>query len=68
MADGALVAVWSVRFVVNPKHRLLWAPVCWAVLAFAVYALVRYRQADVELIARQEFLRSWSMPFSSTRS
>ena len=53
----ALLAVWSVRFVVNPKHRLLWPPVCWPVLAFVVYAVARYATAEVEYLARQELLR-----------
>ncbi|MBN2507253.1 MAG: O-antigen ligase family protein [Verrucomicrobia bacterium] len=53
----ALVAVWCVRFVLNPKHRLLWAPVCWGVLLFIAYGAVRYAQADVEYAARREFLR-----------
>ena len=29
-----ILAVWLVRFCINPKHRLLWPPVCWGVLAF----------------------------------
>jgi len=53
----ALLAVWTVRFIVNPKHRLLWPPVCWPVLAFVVYAVVRYCTADVEYLARQELIR-----------
>ncbi len=53
----ALLAVWSVRFLVNPKHRLLWAPVCWAILLFVIYAVGRSTQADIEFIARQEMIR-----------
>ena len=52
-----LLAVWSFRFLINPKHRLLWTPVCWPVLAFVVYAIVRYWMADVEYLARQELVR-----------
>jgi hypothetical protein len=52
-----ILAVWAVRFAVNPKHRLLWPWVCWAVLAFMVYAVVRYLKADVEYVARQELIR-----------
>src|SRR5437867_3241678 len=53
----ALLAVWTVRFLVNPKHRLLWPPVCWPVLAFSAYAIVRYFTAEVEYLARQELIR-----------
>ena len=53
----ALLAVWTVRFFVNPKHRLLWPPVCWPVLAFVVYAVGRYCTAEVEYLARQELIR-----------
>ncbi|MCX6894636.1 MAG: O-antigen ligase family protein [Verrucomicrobia bacterium] len=38
-------------------HQLLWPPVCWAVLAFTVYAVASYLTADVEYVARLEFSR-----------
>ena len=50
-------AVWAVRFWVNPSHRIQWPAACWAVLAFVVYAIVRYLQADVEYVAREELMR-----------
>jgi O-antigen ligase len=53
----ALVVVWGVRFWLNPKHRLLWSPLCWAVLAFVAYALARYFTAEIEFVARQELVR-----------
>ena len=53
----ALLAVWGCRFWLNPKHRLLWPPVCWAVLLFMGYAVGRYLTADVEYVARQEMIR-----------
>lgn len=53
----AAVLLWIFRFWLNPKHRLLWPPVCWAVIAFIVYAIVRYHQADIEYVARQELIR-----------
>jgi hypothetical protein len=53
----ALLGVWMARFQVNPKHRLLWTPVCWPVLAFVAYAIGRYLAADVEYLARQELIR-----------
>ena len=52
-----ILGIWAVRFLVNPKHRLLWPPVCWPVLAFVAYAVWRYLAADVEFVARQEFIR-----------
>ena len=53
----AIGAVWMVRFYVNSKHRLLWPPVSWAVLAFVGYAVGRYFTADVEFLARQELMK-----------
>ena len=52
-----LLGIWAFRFLINPKHRLLWVPVCWPVLAFVVYAIVRYATAEVEYLARQELVR-----------
>jgi O-antigen ligase len=51
-----LLALWAIRLWISPKPRLFWPPICWAVLAFVVYAIVRYRHADIEYIARQEAL------------
>ena len=53
----ATLVVWALRFCINPKHRLLWPPMCWAVLLFMAYAVVQYLRADLEYIARQEMLR-----------
>ncbi len=53
----ALLIVWGCRFWLNPKHRLLWPPVCWAVLLFMGYAVGRYLTADIEYAARQEMIR-----------
>lgn len=52
-----ILAVWLVRFAINSKHRLLWPPVSWAVLAFMGYAVARYMTAEVEFLARQEVIR-----------
>ncbi len=62
--DGAVLAwlvlgalgLWLVRLWLAPKFRFLWPPVCWAVLAFPAFALWRWRTADVEFPARQEFM------------
>jgi len=41
----------------NPGHRLLWPPICWAVVGFVVLAIIRYHQADIEYAAREELIR-----------
>ncbi len=51
------LALWLARFWINRSHRFLWPPAAWLVIAFTAYALLRYLQADVEYIARQEFIR-----------
>lgn len=53
----AMLSVWFVRFAINPKHRLYWPPLNWAVLAFMGYAVYRYFTSDIEYLARQELLR-----------
>ena len=53
----AILVVWFLRFAINPKHRLFWPPLNWAVLAFMGYAVYRYFTSDVEYLARQELLR-----------
>src|SRR5436190_7461412 len=53
---GATI-VWLARLWLNPGQRLLWPPICWAVLAFAIYAVIRYLTSDIEYIARQELVR-----------
>jgi len=53
----AILAVWFARFWINPKHRLLWPPICWPVLAFIGYAVGRYFTSDVEFLARQEMIK-----------
>jgi len=52
-----VAVLWILRLWLNPGQRLLWPPICWAVLAFVGYAVVRYHQADLELIARRELIR-----------
>ena len=49
--------VWSLRFWLNKNHRLLWPPVCWAILAFVALAFFRYQSAELEYVARYEFIR-----------
>jgi len=51
------VVLWLVRLWINRGHRLQWVPASWAVLAFVIYAIVRYMVADVEYVARNELMR-----------
>ncbi|MFO1489298.1 MAG: O-antigen ligase family protein [Verrucomicrobiota bacterium] len=54
---GGVLLLWMARLWLLPKPRLLWPPVCWAVLAFTGYAIGRYCTADIEYVARQELIR-----------
>ena len=47
------VALWAVRFFTQQPFRLLWPPMCWAVLAFVLYAIVRCQEAELSYVARQ---------------
>jgi O-antigen ligase len=50
----ALAAVlWAVRFFTQKPFRILWPPICWAVLAFLVYAIFRCQQAELAYAAWQ---------------
>ncbi len=49
---GVTLRLWG-----GESRRWLWPPVCWPILAFAVYAVVRYFLADIEYVARWELLR-----------
>jgi O-antigen ligase len=52
-----VMALWGLRLWVGRRPQFLWPPVCWAVLAFVVYAIGRYWRADIEYAARQEVIR-----------
>ena len=56
MAAGVLL-LWFARLWIDEKPRFFCPPICWAVLAFSGYAVVRYATADIEYVARQELLR-----------
>src|SRR5579863_6675128 len=43
-----ILALWGIRLWINARPRLLWPPVCWAVVAFAIYAVIRCFTADIE--------------------
>ena len=51
------ILAWALRLWIGTKERLLWPPICWTVVAFTVYAIARYRTADLEYVARSELLR-----------
>jgi len=53
----AALAVWLVRLCCVAKVRFLLPPSAWAVLPFILYAVWRYRTADIEYVARQEFIQ-----------
>jgi len=52
-----ILVLWGVRMWLQPRPQLLWTPICWAVAAFVVYAIIRYLAADIEYVARQELIR-----------
>lgn len=54
---GLALTVWGLRFWLNKNHRLLWPPVCWAIVAFVALAYFRYQSAELEYVARHEFMR-----------
>src|SRR5438045_2464492 len=49
-----VMLLWGARFWLNARPQLLWPPICWAVTAFTLYAIVRYLTSDIEYVARQE--------------
>jgi O-antigen ligase len=52
----AVMGLWVMRMWLIPRTRLLWPPICWAVLAVGLYVVIRYLHADVEYLARLEML------------
>jgi O-antigen ligase len=54
---GLCLVVWLVRIVSVRGHRILWPPVCWGVLVFAIWAVWRTAAADLEYPARGELFR-----------
>lgn len=57
MLTLGVMALWAMRLWIGPGAKLLWPPICWAVLAFMIYAIVRYLKADIEYPARDELTR-----------
>lgn len=54
---AGVLLLWLARLWISPRPQLLWPPICWSVVAFAAYAIIRYRTADIEYVARMEMLR-----------
>jgi O-antigen ligase len=54
---AAVLVLWVGRLWLKPRPQFLWPPICWAVIAFTLYAIARYFTADIEYVARQELLR-----------
>jgi O-antigen ligase len=52
-----VVLLWGLRLWVEERPKLLFPPICWAVLAFVGYAIGRYLTADIEYVARQELIK-----------
>jgi O-antigen ligase len=52
-----VMLLWGLRLWISSKPQLLWPPICWVVLAFAVYAIARYFTADIEYVARLEMIQ-----------
>jgi O-antigen ligase len=52
-----VMLMWELRLWINPRPKLLWPPLSWVVLAFVLYAIARYRAADIEYVARLEMIR-----------
>src|SRR6201995_1492662 len=51
-----VMALWALRLWLTPRPKLLWPPICWFVLAFASYAVIRYLTSEIEYVARAEMI------------
>ena len=51
-----VLLLWVVRLWLAARARLLWPPICWAVVAVCFYAVARYWYSDIEYLARLEML------------
>src|SRR4051812_29291929 len=52
-----VMLLWGMRLWINSRPQFLWPPICWAVVAFSIYAIARYFGDNVEYIARLEIIR-----------
>jgi len=51
------LVLWTVRIWIQRPCRFFWAPICWAVVVFLLYALARCHWVILEYEARQELIR-----------
>jgi O-antigen ligase len=58
--SAIVLGLWVARIWLAKNYRLLWPPICWAVVLFMGYAVVRYRmllsEGGVEYVGRQELI------------
>ncbi len=52
----AIILLWGTRLWLMPRPKILWPPICWAVVAFTLYAIIRYFTAEIEYVARRELI------------
>lgn len=52
-----VLLLWLGRIWLNDRPKFLFPPMCWCVLAFSCYAVMRYLNCDVEYVGREELLR-----------
>jgi O-antigen ligase len=48
------VAFWVVRLWLDPKPKIFWPPICWAVLALNIYSIGAYFMAPLKFAAAGE--------------
>ncbi|HET7623792.1 MAG TPA: O-antigen ligase family protein [Verrucomicrobiae bacterium] len=58
-----VMLLWGFRLWLKPRPQLLWPPICWAVVAFTIYAIIRYATADLEYAARGEMVQALMYAF-----
>jgi O-antigen ligase len=52
-----VLLLWCLRLWLKPHPQFLFPPICWLVVAFALYSIARYKTADIEYVARMEMVR-----------
>ena len=52
-----VVLLWIFRLWLKPRPVFFYPPICWAVIAFVIYAIVRYQLAPIEYVARLELIK-----------
>ncbi|MEO7298269.1 MAG: O-antigen ligase family protein [Verrucomicrobiota bacterium] len=62
-ATVVIIALWILRIWISPRPVFFWPPICWAVLAFIIYAVIRYRLAPIEYVARIELIKIFTYAF-----